>query len=157
MKTVTIPTCANPFVVFVNGIKYTYPAGATVEVPDDVAAVIEQHDEAHSKPAPAPVVPPFEPSEGGGGLPVVEIATLPTEEGALLTEEEAAKMNALNGGLCVLKVNYVQDEVAYPVTAYPSIMDAGVMCTYICLVLNWYIILTKYEDNWSIAQMQVVT
>lgn len=62
MKTVTIPTCANPFVVFVNGIKYTYPAGATVEVPDDVAAVIEQHDEAHSKPAPAPVVPPFVPS-----------------------------------------------------------------------------------------------
>lgn len=59
MKTVTIPTCANPFVVIVNGIEYTYPAGATVEVPDDVAAVIEQHDEAHSKHAPAPVVPPF--------------------------------------------------------------------------------------------------
>lgn len=67
MKTVTIPTCANPFVVIVNGIKYTYPAGATVSVPDDVAAVIEQHDEAHNNPAPAPVVPPFVPSEGGGG------------------------------------------------------------------------------------------
>jgi hypothetical protein len=64
MKTVTIPTCANPFVVIVNGIKYTYPAGATVEVPDDVAEVIEQHEEA--KPEPAPVAPPFAsvPSEG---------------------------------------------------------------------------------------------
>lgn len=57
MKTVTIPTCANPFVVIVNGIKYTYPAGATVEVPDEVAEVIEQHEEA--KPEPAPVLPPY--------------------------------------------------------------------------------------------------
>lgn len=66
MKTVTIPTCANPFVVIVNGIKYTYPAGATVSVPDDVAAVIEQHDEAHNNPAPAPVVPPFTPATSAG-------------------------------------------------------------------------------------------
>ena len=59
MKKVTIPTCANPFVVIVNGIKYTYPAGETVEVPDDVAAVIEQHDEAHNNPAPDPAIPPY--------------------------------------------------------------------------------------------------
>ena len=64
MKTVIIPTCANPFVVIVNGIKYTYPAGETMEVPDDVAAVIEQHDVAHSKHEPAPVVPPFAPGDG---------------------------------------------------------------------------------------------
>ena len=59
MKKVTIPTCANPFVVMVNGMKYTYPAGETVEVPDDVAAVIEQHDEAHNNPAPDPAIPPY--------------------------------------------------------------------------------------------------
>lgn len=78
MKTVTIPTCANPFVVIVNGIEYTYPAGATVEVPDDVAAVIEQHDEAHSKHAPAPVVPPFAlvPSSGGGGAETTKVINL---------------------------------------------------------------------------------
>lgn len=64
MKTVTIPTCANPFVVIVNGIKYTYPAGATMEVPDDVAEVIEQHEEA--KPEPAPVLPPFSPVPSSG-------------------------------------------------------------------------------------------
>lgn len=66
MKKVTIPTCANPFVVIVNGIKYTYPAGETVEVPDDVAAVIEQHHDAHNNPQPEPVVPPFTPATGGG-------------------------------------------------------------------------------------------
>lgn len=93
MKTVTIPTCANPFVVFVNGIKYTYPAGATVEVPDDVAAVIEQHDEAHNKPAPEPVVPPFVPSEGesGGG------SALPT-----VTEEDNGKFLRVVGGAYAL-------------------------------------------------------
>ena len=59
MKKVTIPTCANPFVVIVNGMKYTYPAGETVEVPDDVAAVIEQHHDAHNNPKPEPATPPY--------------------------------------------------------------------------------------------------
>lgn len=120
MKTVTIPTCANPFVVIVNGIEYTYPAGATVEVPDDVAAVIEQHDEAHSKHAPAPVVPPFAfvPSTGGGGggLPVVEIETIPNGgvgNTTPLSEADAAKMeDALTGNPYILTAvtlnNYVQ-------------------------------------------------
>ena len=107
MKTVTIPTCANPFVVIVNGIKYTYPAGATVEVPDDVAAVIEQHDEAHNNPEPAPVVPPFVPSTGGGGggLPVVELTTAVTAEPSPLTAEENALMDAVaeTGNPIILK------------------------------------------------------
>lgn len=54
MKTVTIPTCANPFVVIINGKKYTYPAGETVEVPDEVAEVIERHEEAKPQPEDAP-------------------------------------------------------------------------------------------------------
>ncbi len=54
MKTVTIPTCANPFVVIINGKKYTYPAGETVSVPDEVAEVIERHEEAHPKPEEMP-------------------------------------------------------------------------------------------------------
>ena len=86
MKTVTIPTCANPFVVIVNGIKYTYPAGATVSVPDDVAAVIEQHDEAHNNPAPAPVVPPFVPetSEGSGGTQLIDLGSYVIQDGITL-------------------------------------------------------------------------
>lgn len=63
MKTVTIPTCANPFVVIINGKKYTYPAGKTVEVPDEVAEVIERHEEA--KPKPEPPSTENAPSEGG--------------------------------------------------------------------------------------------
>lgn len=48
-KKVTIPTCANPFEVIVNGVRYRYPAGETIEVPDDVAVVIEKHIATHQK------------------------------------------------------------------------------------------------------------
>lgn len=46
-KFVTIPTYENPFVVYVNGKKYSYEAGANVLVPDEVAFVIETHYENH--------------------------------------------------------------------------------------------------------------
>ena len=51
-KIVTIPNCSNPFVVIVNGVEYSYPAGQTVEVPDFIAAVIENHVNSHPQPAP---------------------------------------------------------------------------------------------------------
>lgn len=51
-KVVTIPKDRNPFVVIVNGFKYSYPAGATVEVPDAVADVIEKYEDAKPKPDP---------------------------------------------------------------------------------------------------------
>lgn len=41
MRTVKIPSWNNPFVVTVNGEKYSYPGGSTVEVPDEVAEMIE--------------------------------------------------------------------------------------------------------------------
>ncbi len=41
MKTVTTPTFNNPFELTVNGRKYSYPPGKTVEVPDEVAEAIE--------------------------------------------------------------------------------------------------------------------
>ena len=40
---ITIPNCQSPFIVMVNGKRYTYPAGETVEVPDHVAHVIRNH------------------------------------------------------------------------------------------------------------------
>lgn len=41
MVTITIPNdVANPFVVIVNGRRYEYEAGVTVEVPDEVAEII---------------------------------------------------------------------------------------------------------------------
>ena len=46
-KTVIIPECMSPFEVFVNGKYYVYPAGTTQVVPDDVAVVIEHHEQMH--------------------------------------------------------------------------------------------------------------
>lgn len=43
-KVVKIPTTMNPFVVIVNGVEHKYPAGVTMEVPDNVAAIIEQYE-----------------------------------------------------------------------------------------------------------------
>lgn len=46
-KVVTIPCCMSPFEVIVNGVAYKYAAGSVVEVPDEVAAVIENHMGQH--------------------------------------------------------------------------------------------------------------
>ncbi len=44
-KSITIPTgYGNPVTVVLNGSKYTYPAGKTVTVPDEVAALFESND-----------------------------------------------------------------------------------------------------------------
>lgn len=53
-KVVTIPKDRNPFIVIVNGVEYKYPAGATIEVPDSVADVIEKYEGAKPKPDPTP-------------------------------------------------------------------------------------------------------
>ena len=63
-KTVTIPNCANPFIVWVNGAKYSYPAGTEQEVPDEVAEIIEAHHKKHEEPS-FPTEAPF---GGGGGV-----------------------------------------------------------------------------------------
>ena len=41
MKTIQIPTNSNPFIVSINNHVYQYRAGETAEVPDEVAAAIE--------------------------------------------------------------------------------------------------------------------
>ncbi len=58
-KVVTIPTCRNPYVVIVNNKVYSYTAGETIEVPDEVAEVINVHMGVHEV-AKAP--------QGGGSL-----------------------------------------------------------------------------------------
>lgn len=42
MKTIKIPNSQSPFEVIINGVKHTYEAGATVEVEDYIAEVIER-------------------------------------------------------------------------------------------------------------------
>ena len=41
MKTISIPTYNNPFIVKINNNEYTYKGGETIEVPDEVAEAIE--------------------------------------------------------------------------------------------------------------------
>lgn len=68
MKTVTIPTDRQPtFDVYINSRKYSYPAGATVSVPDNVAAVIEEYKAAGPKYAPAQ--PPAQQLPDASALP----------------------------------------------------------------------------------------
>lgn len=55
MKIITIPECMNPYVVIVNNHTYSYPAGATMEVPRAVAEVIEAHIDAMHSETPAPI------------------------------------------------------------------------------------------------------
>lgn len=61
-KTVTIPSYKNPYDVDVNGRKYAYRAGDTLEVPDEVAEVIEHDLDLIIEPLPVP-----KPGGGSGG------------------------------------------------------------------------------------------
>ena len=60
-KKIIIPLCRNPFDIYVNHHFYSYPAGEEVEVPDEVAEVIEQHIGCHVTDSAPPA-----PSGGGG-------------------------------------------------------------------------------------------
>ena len=67
-ETVTIPTTSNPYRVIVNGVEYKYEAGATVEVPPEVAAAINASVNAASDLVkPGEVSPPFGASGDSGG------------------------------------------------------------------------------------------
>ena len=46
-RTVMIPESMNPFRVIINGVEYSYPSGTEQNVPNDVAAVIENHQRMH--------------------------------------------------------------------------------------------------------------
>jgi hypothetical protein len=50
MKTISIPEYNNPFIVNINNKEYIYKAGATIEVPDEVAEAIEDALELVPKP-----------------------------------------------------------------------------------------------------------
>lgn len=49
-KTISIPEYNNPFIVNINNKEYIYKAGATIEVPDEVAEAIEDALELVPKP-----------------------------------------------------------------------------------------------------------
>lgn len=82
-KVVTIPTSMNPFVVIINGVKHEYAAGETVEVPDNVAGVIEQYEKG-SFPKPAAVATVIEMVSPGGKVFEVTVSDF----GQLLVKEK---------------------------------------------------------------------
>lgn len=51
MKTVKIPESATPWTCIVDGVKYTYPAGVTMQVPDQVAALVEAYNKEMKEPS----------------------------------------------------------------------------------------------------------
>lgn len=51
MKTVKIPESATPWMCIVDGVKYTYPAGKTMDVPDQVAALVEAYNKEMKEPS----------------------------------------------------------------------------------------------------------
>lgn len=71
-RTITIPTCASPFYVIVNGVEYSYEAGDTVSVPDEVAEVIEHHVNSVPKEDPLAGVSLFKQLASGS---IVEVNT----------------------------------------------------------------------------------
>lgn len=103
-KIVTIPTWSNPFTVSINDTDYTYPAGATLSVPDEVAAAIEA---ATRKKPFVPVEAPFE----GDGSPNAVLYTAQT-----LTDEQKAQARENIGAVTLDEVMdslYDAEEVAY--------------------------------------------
>ena len=101
MKTVIIPSDYHPFVIEVNGIKYTYPEGTEQSVPDEVASAIEHYYKLQPKERPT----------DGGVLPYVsgenEGEVLTVKDGAWQNREAAKELPAVtsaNNGK-VLKVS----------------------------------------------------
>jgi hypothetical protein len=90
-KTVKIPTNMNPWKAIINGIPYVYPAGATVEVPDEVADLIEDitNIEEEQKPVAPPVAmggADWNASEGEPGHVLNRTHWSETEESVWLPE-----------------------------------------------------------------------
>ena len=100
MKTITIPDCMHPaFELILNGIPYRYPAGQTVTVPDEIAALIAAHSEHHDAKYPGQEVqPPFR-SDNIAEAPVLDAATEQTK--VLAVEKDKVvqlPVSSLGGG-----------------------------------------------------------
>lgn len=89
MKSISIPTHNNPFTVIINNKEYTYKGGETIEVPDEVAELLENNQGIAQTPA----------TPRGGITLVVET----NEEGTkVVTPLNAIRDAWLSGRLVVL-------------------------------------------------------
>lgn len=154
MKKITIPNCKNPFVVILNGIKYEYEAGAEVEVPADVAKIIEMHDERMHK---------VQPIIGGGGIcnrPHVYFSDafdkLPTDavDGSLavVTESTHSKKYVFNDEI---------DLSTFATSGNVFFVSGGIECSNMSKVIqgssSWGIYSLSYFDSYTHASLNVYT
>ncbi len=102
---VKIPENMSPFVVIVNGVEYSYPAGTTQMVPEEVAEVIGQHVEAMPK--------PMAPSGGGGGAGAFIVHLIYVDDGPTTVDKTFAEISqAVKSGMDVRLVYEEEDYVS---------------------------------------------
>ena len=76
-----------------------------------------------------PIDPKYLP---GVCLPLLELSTEPTTEGAELTEEEVAAINALNGAPCILQFKFTAaaDTVSFKAYGSATLLSDGTLYSY---------------------------
>ena len=98
MKTVKIPNDYDPYIVEVNGKTYKLPAGATMSVPDEVAAVINNYYKLSPKEKPVDGgVLPFVTDEDNGKVLGVVNGVWSTSAGVSSGSAVAGQVMAADG------------------------------------------------------------
>lgn len=131
-QTVIIPSCMNPFEITINNHTYSFKAGESVEMPDDVAEVIKHHVDSVPKP-----LDKEEGSEGSSSDVLTQEKTVditengPTEitadEGYLLSKVTANVNVASSGG----GVNKFQQLVSKTITEVTAEDMEGATITFV--------------------------
>ena len=83
-QTVTIPSCMNPFEVTINNHTYSFKSGESVELPDEVAEVINHHVDS----VPKPLEKEEEVPGGGSSIDIQPLNV--TENGTYIAPEGTA-------------------------------------------------------------------
>lgn len=105
VKKVMIPTSMDPFVVEVNGRKYEYPAGTEQEVPEEVAAVIENIEQMTPRPDGGSG------GSGGAGAGMMMVNITPNEDYSAFYSDKTVHeiLESTKAGMIVKAVMAEQD------------------------------------------------
>lgn len=83
---------------------------------------------------------------GGGGLPVVELETVATSEEAVLSDADTAKMTALNGEMCILKIKVLTYELLGAATVI-MMGDASYLYCFSADILGGTVMVTNVDTE----------
>lgn len=138
---VKIPTFMDPFIVEVNGQQYKYPAGTEQNVPEEVAAVIQNINDMTPKPTGGS-------GGGGAGTMVVNITPVSAAEQAAEPQFIADKTYeevldaVLSGKIVVANFNSIDGIVVSQLSGVNP--DFAVFCG---LTGPYLSVLYLYQDN----------